>query len=171
MRLVCNASSEAMQDQFASDVVALGDSDSLRAILDETCALTGMGFAAVARVTEDRWITCQVADKIEFGLDPGDELEIKTTICDDIRQSGQAIFIDNVSENFEWRRHPTPIMYGFESYASLPIFLDDGTFFGTLCAIDPAPHELSAGDIVSKLTDLSKRVSVILTKRMAAQAT
>ena len=35
-------------------------------------------------------------------------------------------------------------MYGFQSYISMPIFRRDGTFFGTLCAIDPRPAELQA---------------------------
>jgi signal transduction histidine kinase len=33
-------------------------------------------------------------------------------------------------------------MYGFQSYISMPIFLKDGSFFGTLCAIDPKPAKL-----------------------------
>ena len=39
-------------------------------ILDVVCRITGMGFAAVARVTEDRWIACSVRDEIAFGLRP-----------------------------------------------------------------------------------------------------
>jgi GAF domain-containing protein len=33
-------------------------------------------------------------------------------------------------------------MYRFQSYISMPIFLKDGMFFGTLCAIDPRPARL-----------------------------
>jgi len=32
--------------------------------------------------------------------------------------------------------------YGFQSYISIPIMLKDGSFFGTLCAIDPKPAKL-----------------------------
>ena len=48
--------------------------DAVPQILDVVCRLTGMGFAAVARVTEDRWIACAVRDEIAFGLTPGSEL-------------------------------------------------------------------------------------------------
>ncbi|WP_325049484.1 MULTISPECIES: GAF domain-containing protein [Sphingomonas] len=41
-----------------------------------------------------------------------------------------------------WNSHPAPALYGFKSYVSLPIILSDGTFFGTLCAIDPHPRKL-----------------------------
>jgi hypothetical protein len=40
-----------------------------------------MRFAAVARVTEDRWIACSVHDDIAFGLKLGDELAVEATIC------------------------------------------------------------------------------------------
>jgi hypothetical protein len=35
-----------------------------------------MRFAAVARVTDDRWITCAVKDDLQFGLVPGAELHL-----------------------------------------------------------------------------------------------
>src|SRR5687767_11482245 len=100
--------------------VRLGDSDEIRALLDEVCAATGMGFAAVACVTEDRWIACQVEDRIDFGLDPGDELEIRKTICDEIRESGEAVVFDDASDDIKWSRHPVPVLYGFKSYCAFP---------------------------------------------------
>ena len=54
-------------------------------ILDVLCRSTGMGFAAIARVTDDRWITCQVMDRIAFGLQPGGELKVGATICRKVR--------------------------------------------------------------------------------------
>ncbi len=98
-----------------------------------------MGFAAIARVTEDRWLACSVRDEVQFGLEEGGELEIKTTLCNEIRDSRQPIIIDNVSEDPVYNNHHTPITYGLQSYISLPIILQDGTFFGTLCAIDSKP--------------------------------
>src|ERR1700744_3361162 len=101
-----------------------------------------MGFSAIARVTEDRWITCSVRDEILFGLVPGSELKVETTICHEIRQSGDPVIIDHVALNPAFANHHTPAMYGFQSYISVPILRRDGTFFGTLCAIDPNPHRL-----------------------------
>ena len=153
-----------MTDALAAAVVGQGDDPAISAILEEVCRLTGMGFAAVARVTEQRWIACQVLDRIEFGLQPGDELEIKKTICDDLRKCGQAIIIDEVGADPHWSRHPVPILYGFESYASVPIVLSDGSFYGTLCAIDPQPRSISAEETVAALHDFARRVSVILSQ-------
>jgi GAF domain-containing protein len=58
-------------------------------------------------------------------------------------------------------------MYGFESYASLPVVLGDGTFFGTLCAIDPAPNQVSTDAIVRELERLAREASDILSRRIA----
>lgn len=148
----------------------MGDDPAIRSILDEVCRLTGMGFAAVARVTEDRWIACQVLDKIEFGMDPGNELEIKKTICDDVRKCGQSIVIDEVGADPAWRRHPVPVIYGFQSYASIPIMLEDGSFYGTLCAIDPHPRILSTAATVEALTDCAERVAAILSVNRSQHA-
>lgn len=149
-------------DSLAADAIAQGGSDAIRAILADVCRVTGMGFAAVARVTEQRWIACQVVDRIEFGLNPGDELQIMTTICNDIRQSGRAVVIDHVATDIDWRTHPTPMLYGFQSYASFPIELADGSFYGTLCAIDPAPRDVSGAAVVAAMRGYARAVAAIL---------
>ncbi len=46
-------------------------------LLEVVCRTTGMGFAAIARVTEDKWVTCAVLDQIKFGLTPGSELKLE----------------------------------------------------------------------------------------------
>jgi len=117
-------------------------------LLDVVCRTTGMGFAAVARVTEQRWITCSVRDDIAFGLKPGDELKVETTICHEIRQSGEPVIIDHVEKDELFCSHHTPAMYGFQSYISIPIFLKDGRFFGTLCSIDPRPARLNTPEVI-----------------------
>jgi GAF domain-containing protein len=113
------------------------------------CTATGMRFAAVARVTEDTWTACAVRDEIDFGLKPGGELPLKTTICDEIRASGRAIIIDHVSEDPHFRTHHTPRMYGFQSYISVPITRTNGEFFGTLCALDPLPAKVSDAKVIA----------------------
>jgi len=127
---------------FQKDIDAVGAIQVVPTILDVICRITGMGFAAVARVTPDRWVALRVRDDIAFGLKPGGELKVESTICHEIRQCGEAVVIDHVSENETWRDHHTPKMYGFQSYISMPIFLRDGRFYGTLCAIDPKPAKL-----------------------------
>ena len=137
-----------MAPDLSADIAAVQGIAAVPRILEVVCRSTGMGFAAVARVTEERWICCAVRDEIEFGLTPGGELEVETTICHEIRQSGEAVVIDNVAEDAVFCGHHTPAMYGFQSYISVPIILPDGAFFGTLCAIDPRPARLNTPETV-----------------------
>ncbi|MDB5507047.1 MAG: histidine kinase [Devosia sp.] len=127
---------------FQDDIDAVARIGAVRNILDVVCRTTGMGFAAVARVTDDRWIACEVLDHIDFGLKSGGELAIATTICNEIRQTGDGVVIDHVANDAAYYGHPTPAKYGFQSYISMPITRSDGSFFGTLCAIDPQPKKL-----------------------------
>ena len=48
------------------------------------------------------------------------------------------------------------MLYGFESYASFPIVLADGSFYGTLCAIDPEPRALNAHETIAALHGLRR---------------
>ncbi|HZH94421.1 MAG TPA: GAF domain-containing protein, partial [Flavisolibacter sp.] len=128
-------------------------------LLDVICQTTGMGFAAVARVTQDRWIACHVRDDIQFGLVAGDELKVETTICDEIRGTHQAVIIDHVQTSEQYCGHPTPLRYGFQSYISFPIFLKNGEFFGTLCAIDLKPAQLDNSNTIGLFTAFAELIS------------
>ena len=85
------------QELLEHDVRYIQQISVIPKLLDVVCRTTQMGFAAIARVTEDRWITCSVKDDILFGLVPGAELKVETTICHEIRQSHTPVVIDNVA--------------------------------------------------------------------------
>lgn len=157
------------QSEFQDDIDAIGGIDAVPMILDVVCRMTGMGFAAVARVTEHHWVACAVLDKIAFGLPPGGELPVQTTLCNEIRECGAPVVIDDVSADARYSGHPTPALYGFRSYISMPIWLADGRFFGTLCAIDPQPAQLTTpetfgafklfADLIGRHLDAGDRLS------------
>lgn len=130
-------------DLLLQDISKISKIAMVPTMLEVICKSTGMGFAAIARVTESKWIACSVRDEIFFGLKAGGELEIKSTICNEIRDSRKAVIIENVLESDEFINHHTPKQYGFKSYISVPIILKNGDFFGTLCAIDPNPAKLN----------------------------
>ncbi|RYF90123.1 MAG: GAF domain-containing sensor histidine kinase [Chitinophagaceae bacterium] len=125
-------------------VLAIKQIDAVADILQIVRKTTGMGFAAVAHVTKEKWLACAVNDGIGFGLKAGEELQLSTTICHEISMHRQPVIIDHVATDPAYQNHHTPAIYGFQSYISFPVFLNDGTFFGTLCAIDPNPAILSA---------------------------
>jgi len=135
-----------------TDIEAINKIPVVVQILEIVCRTTGMGFAAVARVTEDKWIACAIHDEINFGLAVGGELNLETTICNEIRQHKKPVVIDHVAEDPEFANHHTPLLYGFQSYISVPITLKNGNFFGTLCAIDPKPAQLKNTTVIGTFT-------------------
>lgn len=130
------------------DIVAIEQIEIVSSLLEVVCRTTGMGFAAIARVTDEKWVACAVRDEINFGLKRGGELVLETTICHEIRQSQKPVVIDHVAEDPLYANHHTPLMYGLQSYISVPIILKNGQLFGTLCAIDPKPHQVSRPEII-----------------------
>lgn len=108
-----------------------------------------MGFSAIARVTEEKWINCSSHDTISFGLRPGDELNVETTISREVRQHRKPVIIDHVEKDPVYRLHPTPALYGFQSYISVPILRKNGEFFGTLCALHSKPSSVSSSETIS----------------------
>lgn len=147
------------EEEIARDIARIQRIPIIPTLLNVICEITGMGFAAVARVTQDRWITCSVRDDIQFGLVPGSELRIETTICNEIRDSHQPVVIDHVQQHELFCHHHTPAMYGFQSYISFPIILKSGEFFGTLCAIDPKPAQLENARIRGLFTAFAELIS------------
>lgn len=131
------------QDDFSKDIERVGGIAAVPTILDVVLRMTGMGFAAVARVTKERWITCQSLDHLGFGLKPGDELPIESTLCNEIRDHREAVVFDDASVDPLYKDHHTPRIYGLRSYISVPIILSNGQFFGSLCAIDPNPARVN----------------------------
>jgi len=134
-------------DPRLDDVAALLAMPAVPGMLELASAMTGMRFVAVARVTADRWTACAVHDRLDFGLRPGDDLVLETTICDEIREHRHLVQFDQASTHPVFSSHPTPALYGFESYISVPMFRRDGGFHGTLCALDPNPSRLDAATV------------------------
>jgi len=128
-----------LSSDLLHDIATISKIDVIPSILKVLCHTTGMGFSAVARVTEDKWVACAVEDRINFGLEAGGELVIATTICNEIRDSREPVIFNHASKNSIYQHHHTPKHYGIESYVSVPIITRAGDFFGTLCAIDPHP--------------------------------
>jgi len=158
-RQALNEDSERMRELAA--VMAI---PNVQDVLSQVIQLTGMRFAAIARVTETRWTSCAVYDLLDFGLKPGQDLVLESTICNEIRQDPQTVVFEQASTHPVYAHHHTPPLYGFQSYISVPIWTSDRQFFGTLCALDPKPAVLDpsivaavetfARDIGSQLTGI-----------------
>ncbi len=135
----------------SADVALVQRISAVPMILRILCDTTGLGFGAIARVDDHSWTACAVLDRIGFGLEPGGQLDVLTTFCHEIHLSLTPILIENASHDPFYCGHPTPRLYGFESYIAVPIIRRRGGFFGTICALDPKPASLPADRMLPTL--------------------
>ncbi len=56
------------------------------------------------------------------------------------------LLINKASADPRFSEHPGLHLYGIESYIAVPLCRRDGSFFGTLCALDPLPASLTEND-------------------------
>src|ERR1700761_4179734 len=117
------------EEAIAHDVARVGRMGSVPSMLRVICKNTGLGFAAVARVTEGTWTACAVQDDIQFGLKTGGQLDVNTTLCIEARAARQPAVIDHASQDPVYCNHHTPRLYNIESYISVPIVLKSGVYF------------------------------------------
>jgi signal transduction histidine kinase len=129
------------------------------------------GFRGSGPCDPERWVALAVRDQIKFGLTPGGELKVATTICSEIRDAGAAVVIDEVAKDEIYCSHPTPKLYGFQSYISVPIVLRNGRFFGTLCAIDPKPRRLNTPEMLGMFKLFAELIALQLDSQEQITAT
>lgn len=156
---------------FQADIEMLTGSDLIGTVLETIMLATNMRFAAVARVTADRWVACRTVDEVDFGLAAGDEIGIRSTFCQSVRATGERVLFNDVATDDVYQDHPIATAFGIVSYASIPIHRSDGSFFGTLCAIDTEPREVKHPRVVAMLEMFANVVSQTLEteEQLAAQ--
>jgi len=152
-------------EEIARDISAVQQFDALPTLLDVLCDITGMRFAAVARVTEGSWTACAVKDALGFGLPVGGQLPVETTLCLESKHLNEPIAINQASTDPRYCDHHTPRIYKIESYVSVPIVLKSGKYFGNLCAIDPEPADVNNPKVIGIFTRFASIIAIALNNR------
>ena len=146
----------------ADAVAAVATIDFVPTVLRLVCEMTGMGWSAVAHVGDEWWTACAVHDGIGFGLQPGSQIEVDTTLCVEVKRTLTPIVIDHVAADPSFADHLVPRKYGFQSYVSVPIVLAGGEYFGNLCALDPRPHPISRDRTASMFEAFASLIAAYL---------
>ncbi|ABG42085.1 GAF sensor signal transduction histidine kinase [Paraglaciecola sp. T6c] len=148
-----------MNALIEKDIQTIQSIEAVPHIMKMLSDATGLRFICIARVTDEKWTTCAVFDQVNFNLLPGDELDISTTFCIQVKRSTQPIVIEHALKDDHYSKSEIPIMYGFESYFSFPIYNKDGDFFGTLCGLDPLPIKLKTVEIQQQIKSFAELIS------------
>ena len=148
-----------MSTMLERDIDSVQKIGAVPTILEAVSEITGLGFVCVARVSADSWHACAVLDKLGFGLKVGGQLDVTTTLCEEVRDTNSAIIIDSVKDSERYCNHHTPRMYGFQSYFSIPLYRPSGEYFGTLCGLDPKSAPLTCTSTRQTLTLFAELIS------------
>lgn len=144
-------------------IAAIGRISAVPTILRVISEITGLRLALVARVSENTWTACAVLDRMNFGLHVGSHLDVATTLCSEVRTTREPIVIEHASREPAYCVHPTPRLYGFESYVAVPIFLGSGQYFGNVCALDSEPATLRDEKTLSMMRLFAELIGLQLT--------
>lgn len=151
-----------MTGSVNDDVEAVQRISAMPSILELAAQTSHMGFVGVSRITSDHWIACAVHDMINQGMRAGDEIDIANTICGEVRGQRRATIIDDVAADPIYHNHPAPRLFNFRSYISVPIIRTDGSFFGSLFAIERAPVKLGNSPAGPSFNLLSRLIALEL---------
>jgi signal transduction histidine kinase len=160
-----------MHQSYHPDVAAVQRIASIPSILATVAQITGLRFVCIARVTADSWTACAVLDELGLGIAPHDTLDVDTTLCAQVRGSGQAVVIDHASEDAVYRTRPVATPHAFESCISVPIRRQNGDYFGTLCGIDQAPKNLTGTPALASMTLFAELISQQLSSQQELEET
>lgn len=142
------------ESSFEVDIASISQMESIPLILSMVKVVTGLRFAAVARVTKSRWIACAVDDYIGLELVVGSERVSEQTLCDQVRKIRRPLTygkgFDELTQSDYLVNAPSD-MPSVQSHISIPIITADGQFFGTLCALDTVSITLSERNVVHTL--------------------
>lgn len=157
-----------MNQSSTHDVDAVQRIASIPAILQTVSRMTGLRFTCIARVTDDSWTACAVLDQLGLGLLPHHTLDVSTTLCGKVLATGEALVVDADSGG---TADATPVLHGFASYISVPIRRQNGSYFGTLCGIDPLPKHLSGTAALASMTLFAELISQQLSSQQVLEET
>jgi signal transduction histidine kinase len=125
-----------------ADVMEFSARDAVKPLLEVLCEVTGMRFAAVARITGSTWTVVASQDEIDWEPCAGSEHLMSASLFADVAGGRTPIAIERVSEDPRCRSRGLPV-HPIESYVSVPIVLESGLYFGNLCAMDVEPAALT----------------------------
>jgi len=127
----------------------------------------GFSLWMVTRTKGDDWIVLQANDQ-GYGVQAGDVLSWKGSFCARMVQ-GQGPTIAPVAQDVPaYATAPIGQQVPIGAYIGLPLVHRDGSLFGTLCAIDPAPQPQTIEAALPTLELLANLLSTILNADLRA---
>ena len=136
-------------------------------VLDFLHGRLGFALWLVTRIEEDQWVIEQARDE-GYGVKAGDTFGFADTYC--------ARMVEGQGPRFAPESADVPCYAAADigkelpiaAYIGVPLLRADGSLFGTLCGLDPAPQGPAAGDELP-LVEISGRLLSSMIEKDAAE--
>lgn len=133
-----------------------------RTVLEYLQELLGFKVWMMTKTEGDKWRILHTADQ-GYGIEEGTVFRWKDTFCSRMVAGEGPRIVPSVDEIAVYAEAPIREEISIGSYVGMPIIMEDGSLFGTLCAIDPDQKP----DTIKKYQPLielfAKLLSTILT--------
>lgn len=125
----------------------------------------GFGLWMITRVEGNDWIVLQTEDE-SYGVKPGQVFNWADSFCSQMIKGLGPRIAPNADEVPVYASAAIGRLVPIKSYIGQPIMQEDGTLFGTLCAIDPVVKPESLKEEQSLIELLGGLLSSILQKEL-----
>lgn len=132
-----------------------------QAVLKYLQQTLGFDLWMVTRTEGDDWIVLQVSDR-GYGVKSGDVFRWADSFCSHM-VTGEGPRVAPCSSQVPvYRNAPIANQVNIGAYVGVPLVGEDGTLFGTLCAIDPVPQPDEIAQQLPLIELVAKLLSTIL---------
>lgn len=159
-RILASPRLEIFARSIAEDVIQ----ERLRAL----CEALQMDLVLLGHVNEREYtvVALHCRDP-SYALHPGDKLPIDETYCRQEITSDAPFVLGDALIDATFCEHPGYVKHKLRSYAGAPIWLPDGTLYGTLCGVDRGP-KLPSLEAVERLVQVAQEISEEIYRRLSA---
>ena len=141
------------------------DLDDVRAVegavLDYLHRRLGFSLWLVARVEGEDWVVEQARDE-GYGVKSGDRFRWADTYCSRMVAGAGPRVAPESSSISAYCEAPIGRQIPIGAYLGVPLLRGDGSLFGTMCAVDPAPQPASLAEELPLVELLGKLLSALL---------
>ena len=132
-----------------------------RAVLAFLRQRLGLSLWMVTRTEGEDWIVLQSEDH-GYGVAPGTVFRWADSFCSEMVLGHGPRIAPDVRQVPAYRDAPIGQQIPIQAYAGVPLTLADGSLFGTLCGIDPAPQPASLAQEQGLIELLGALLSALL---------
>lgn len=140
-----------------------------QAVIQQLHELLGFDLWMVTRTSGEDWIVLEAADH-GYGVEKGNVFRWADSFCS-LMVQGRGPRIAPCSDNIvAYAAAPIGRLVKIGAYVGVPMYLDDGQLFGTLCAIHPTPRPAWIVDQLPHVELMARLLTSILQSELNTAA-